>query len=130
MKKYKGFIPAAKIDFDKNLIRGKVLNTRDTITFYGNTPAEAQKAFQDSVDDYLEFCKEIGVKPAKPFGGQILLRVDAKTHRKLIDRAQLKGQSVNTLIKNQLRFMLEKTPASRSHADPSKSKRKLRPSPE
>ena len=69
MKAYKGFLPKFYIDEEQGIIRGKTLNTRDTITFYGKTVDEALQAFRDSVDDYLEFCKEIGVDPEKPYSG-------------------------------------------------------------
>jgi hypothetical protein len=45
-----------------------VLDIRDVITFKGETVAEAKKAFQDSVDDYFEFCQDLAQEPDKPFG--------------------------------------------------------------
>ena len=59
---YKGFVGAPRIDVEENVIRGKVVNTRDTITFYGKTADEAAQAFRDSVDDYLEFCAELSLE--------------------------------------------------------------------
>jgi predicted HicB family RNase H-like nuclease len=56
---YKGFIGAPRIDVEENVIRGNVINTRDTITFFGRTLDEAAQAFRDSVDDYLEYCAEL-----------------------------------------------------------------------
>ena len=67
---YKGYIGRVEIDEDRAVLWGKVINTRDTITFEGQTLAEVRQAFQDSVDDYLEFCKERGVKPDKRGAGQ------------------------------------------------------------
>jgi predicted HicB family RNase H-like nuclease len=108
MTSYKGFIPRFYIDLEKRIIRGNVLNTRDTITFYGNTVAQAHKAFQASVDDYLEFCKEIGVEPEKPFSGRLLLRINPKMHRRLSFRAQQQGQSINALVGIVLESALKK----------------------
>jgi len=108
MKKYKGFMPKFYVDTEKGLIRGKVLNTRDTITFYGKTVAEAYGAFQESVDDYLAFCKEIGVEPEKPFNGNILVRITPELHRRLTFRAQNRGQSVNKLIEIELAHVLRR----------------------
>jgi len=63
---YKGYIGRVEIDKDRGLLWGKAINTRDTITFEGQTLDEVRQAFQESVDDYLEFCKEKGVEPVKP----------------------------------------------------------------
>lgn len=56
--KYRGY--TGKIEFDDvdNMFCGKVINSPDTITFKGVTFREANFAFQDSVDDYLESNKE------------------------------------------------------------------------
>ena len=49
MKPYKGYLAGLYVDEEEAIIRGKVLNTRDTITFYGKTVEEALQAFRDSV---------------------------------------------------------------------------------
>jgi predicted HicB family RNase H-like nuclease len=69
-KLYKGYLAGLQVDEEEAIIRGKVLNTRDTITFYGKTAGEALQAFRDSVDDYLDFCNEASVEPDKPSAGQ------------------------------------------------------------
>ncbi len=51
---YQGYLGLARVDTDAGVIRGRVINTRDMITFQGKTVAEAEAAFRDSVDDYLE----------------------------------------------------------------------------
>ena len=47
----------------------EVINTRDVITFQADSAEAIERAFHDSVDDYLEFCKSRGEKPEKPFSG-------------------------------------------------------------
>ncbi|WP_277875050.1 hypothetical protein [Anabaena sp. FACHB-1237] len=37
------------------------------ITFQGRSVEELKQAFQDSVDDDLEFCQQLNEKPNKPF---------------------------------------------------------------
>jgi predicted HicB family RNase H-like nuclease len=135
MKIYKGFIGRFYIDSEASIIRGKVLNTRDTITFYGKTVAQAEKAFRESVNDYLKFCEELGVEPEKPFTGRLLLRIDPEMHRTLSIRAEERGQSINALIGVMLRSALKKkglemqtSPIpSLIQAGSSKSRTKVRP---
>ena len=38
------------------MIYGRVIGLRDMITFQGHTVTEAEQAFRDSVDDYLDLC--------------------------------------------------------------------------
>ena len=45
------------------------MDLRDVITFQGKSVDELEKAFKDSIDDYLEFCEERGEEPDKPFSG-------------------------------------------------------------
>lgn len=57
MMEYKGCIGQVEFDEDAGIIRSEVINTRDVITFQGNNVARVKKAFLESVDDYLEFCR-------------------------------------------------------------------------
>jgi predicted HicB family RNase H-like nuclease len=98
MKPYKGYLAGLYLDEGEAIIRGKVLNTRDTITFCGKTVGEALQAFRDSIDDYLDFCKEAGVEPDKPFSGKLLIRIKPEYHRDLSLIAQEEGRSINSLV--------------------------------
>ena len=63
MMKYKEYIGKVELDDEAGIFHGEVINTRDVITFQGETDADAIKAFQESVDDYLAFCEERGEAP-------------------------------------------------------------------
>ena len=54
---------------------GEVIDLRDVITFQGASIDEIETAFQESIDDYLEFCKELGEEPDRPFSGRFMLRL-------------------------------------------------------
>ena len=98
MTKYKGYIGQFTVDTETGLIRGEVINTRDVITFHGKTVPEAEQAFRDSVDDYIDFCKGLGEEPEKPYSGKLLLRLSPELHQELDILARLKGKSVNKLV--------------------------------
>jgi hypothetical protein len=66
---YKGYIGHVEFDDDADIFHGEVINTRDIITFQGLTVAQIKKAFRESVDDYLVFCKERNEEPDKSFSG-------------------------------------------------------------
>jgi predicted HicB family RNase H-like nuclease len=64
---YKGYEGEMEWDHSANRYFGRVINTnKDVITFVGNTTEEAKQSFRDSVDDYLEMCKQSGSLPEKP----------------------------------------------------------------
>lgn len=65
--RYKGYKGAVKLDEERNIFYGEVLNTHDVITFQGDSLEECRQAFRSSVNDYLEFCRERGEEPDKPF---------------------------------------------------------------
>ena len=51
-----------QIDYDQEagIFHGQVINLRDVITFQGTSIEELCQAFQDSVDDHLDFCARRG----------------------------------------------------------------------
>ena len=78
---YKGYIGDVKYDSDAHIFHGEVINTRDVITFQGKSVDELEQAFQDSVDDYLEWCAEDGVEPDRPYSGKFNLRISPELHK-------------------------------------------------
>ena len=67
MMKYKDYLARVEFDDEANIFHGEVINTRDVITFQGQSATELKKAFEDSVEDYLTFCSERGEEPDRPF---------------------------------------------------------------
>lgn len=86
-----------------DIIRGKVINTKDTITFHGCSVEEAIAAFRESVDDYLAFCESLGEAPEKPFSGNLTVRLQPEVHRALSAIAQTKGVSLNRFVSGTLK---------------------------
>ena len=102
MLKYKGYTGHAEFDDVAGLFHGEVLDVRDVITFQGKSVEELERAFRDSIDDYLEFCKERGEEPEKPFSGRLMLRPPPGLHREVYVRARREGKSLNQWIAEKL----------------------------
>ncbi|MHB1561680.1 MAG: type II toxin-antitoxin system HicB family antitoxin [Isosphaeraceae bacterium] len=100
--KYKGYTGVVEFDEESSSLYGRVIGLRDVITFQGDSVAEVTQAFQDSVDDYLEFCARRGRDPEKPYSGQFVLRIDPRLHRALAHAAEEKGQSLTSLVEETL----------------------------
>jgi len=62
---YKGYQSKVELDEEAGVFHGEVINVRDMITFQGTSVEELKRAFEDSVDDYLEFCASRGEDPEK-----------------------------------------------------------------
>ena len=95
---YKGY--SAKVEFDEgaNSFHGEVINLRDVVTFEGETVDQLRQAFQESIDDYLEFCSERGEDPEKPYSGKFVVRVEPELHKRLAIEARKRGVSINALV--------------------------------
>ena len=70
---------------------------------------ELKQAFENSVDDYLEFCRSRGEDPEKPFSGKFLVRVPPEVHRQIMAEARRQGKSLNA-------YVLEKLQPSPKHS--------------
>ena len=60
MLQHRGYTGQVEFDDEARLFHGEVINLRDVVTFQGTSVEEPEVAFRESVDDYLEFCKERG----------------------------------------------------------------------
>jgi predicted HicB family RNase H-like nuclease len=95
MLEYKGYIGKVTFDDEADLIHGEVVGLRDVITFQGESVTELRQAFQESIDDYLEWCEKLGQKPEKPYSGQFVVRLSPEIHRAVAQMAQMEGKSLN-----------------------------------
>lgn len=92
---YKGYSGTVEYSEDDDCLFGRVTGIRDIVTYEGQGVTDLRAAFQESVDDYLEHCKEMGKEPNKPYSGRFLLRIDPGLHARLAARAQASGVSLN-----------------------------------
>jgi predicted HicB family RNase H-like nuclease len=96
--KYKGYIGVTEFDEEAQVFFGRVVNTRDTITFQSDNARLLESEFQASVDDYLDFCREKGRKPEHPYSGKFSLRLAPDLHERLAVAAACQKKSLNDFI--------------------------------
>lgn len=106
---YKGYIGKVEFDDEANVFHGEVINTRDVITFEGQSVAELKQAFKESVEDYRAFCASRGEDPDKPFSGQFMTRIAPDLHRQIDIAARLSGKSLNAWVSEQLQSAVADT---------------------
>ncbi|MFH2114715.1 MAG: type II toxin-antitoxin system HicB family antitoxin, partial [Spirochaetota bacterium] len=95
---YKGYFGKTFIDEEAKLIHGELQGLRGVITFQGKSVEEAESAFHDSVDDYLDWCANRGKEPEKPFSGRFNVRIDPGLHAKAAVAASRLGISLNRFV--------------------------------
>jgi predicted HicB family RNase H-like nuclease len=66
---YEGYMGRAKYDVVTGEFHGTVVGTRDVITFSGTESSDVAAAFRESIDDYLDFCRQRREPPDKPSAG-------------------------------------------------------------
>ena len=99
---HKGYHGKVEFDEEAGLFHGEIVDLRDVVTFQGKSVAELEQAFRDSIDDYLDFCRQRGEEPDKPFTGRLMLRLPTEVHRKVYVRAKKAGKSLNEYISEKL----------------------------
>lgn len=103
MLKHKGYTGHVEYDGEAQLFHGEVLDIGDVVTFQGTSAGEIERAFRDSVDEYLAWCEERGESPDRPFSGKLTLRLPKRLHRDIYVAAKRSGISLNQLVVERLR---------------------------
>lgn len=98
---YKDYVGQVQIDDDQRCLSGYIAGIKDVVTFSGDTVEELIKAFHDSVDDYLEFCKQLKKSPAK-VSGNLMLRMTPELYARVHTASNESSMSMNKWIIDQL----------------------------
>lgn len=95
---YKGYY--AKIEFDSESFSlfGKIEGINDLVTFECKDLNAVESEFHSAVDDYLEFCKEVGKEPEKEYKGTFNVRINPQLHKQLFVVALKNGDSLNASV--------------------------------
>ena len=104
--KYKGFEAIVGFDEADRVLHGRVLGTRDVISFEADSVDRVEQAFHEAVDDYIEQCAETGRKPDRSFSGRLIVRMEPALHRDVYLEATREGTSLNAWIVESLASMI------------------------
>ena len=95
---YKDYAGKFEYHDDDDVFHGRVLGVRDVLTFEGRSLDELKQALRDTIEDYLEWCKDRGKEPQKPRSGKFIVRVDPDIHSAAILAAAKEGKSLNAWV--------------------------------
>jgi predicted HicB family RNase H-like nuclease len=121
-KGYTGAIDAA--DAETGWFTGSIIGIQDVVTFKGKTVPALQKAFRDSVNDYLDFCNELKEEPERPFSGKFVVRLSPELHRLTSEAARKVRTSLNSWVIAAVEQRLNQ-PISGSHPMPFEEMKQL-----
>ena len=98
LMEYKGY--HAKIDYDNEdqIFVGTVIGINDSLNFHGASVSELKDSFRQSIDNYIELCKELGKKPEREYRGSINIRLTPTLHKRAAIHSAEKNISINQFI--------------------------------
>lgn len=97
--RYKGYVGTVEYDEEDGSLTGKVLGLRrDGILYEGSSVKEITEDFHQAVDHYLQTCKDLGIKPERPYSGKLVLRITPTLHGQAAEKASTIGVSLNEWI--------------------------------
>lgn len=107
--RYRGYTAEVRYDDEAKQYYGRVLDTRDRITFHAASPALIAPEFHTSVDEYLAYCAETGREPAAPYSGELRVRTTPERHRQIAQAAARAGKSVEAWVDEALALAAERS---------------------
>ena len=98
---YRGYLAAIEYDESVDLFHGKVVNAGDypIATFEASNVEGLKREFRISIEEYLAFCKEKGLEPAKPYSGSVSVDLGPALHRRATLVSMEDGISLDDWIK-------------------------------
>ena len=103
---YKNYYGSVQFSAEDEVFYGKILGISDLVNFEGESVKELKNAFQESVEEYLEFCKELGKEPDKTYKGTFNVRVSSALHKQAAVFAAVNNITLNDFVKKALSFTL------------------------
>ena len=99
---YKGYYTEIEYSVEDNVLFGKIEAINDLVTFDSESANGIEKSFHEAVDDYLDFCAEVGKKPDKAFKGSFNVRTTPQLHRASAVEAFRRGCTLNQFVSSAL----------------------------
>ena len=106
---YKGYSAIVRYSAEDECLVGHIAGINDIVGFHGDSVEEMRKAFEESVDFYLDSCARLGHEPNKPYSGRVTLRLPPELHAKLAVQAEMAGSSLNNWMVIALNKIIERS---------------------
>lgn len=104
---YKGYHTSITYDAHAARLRGVIHGIDDHIDFSSDKVEEIEQEFHKAVDDYLEFCAEVGKVPCKEYKGVFNVRVKPALHKELAQISEKDGETLNAVVERALQLFVK-----------------------
>lgn len=95
---HRGYQGTVEYSSENQVLFGKVLHIDSLLMYESESATEIQKAFQETVDDYLSHCEKHSINPNKPYKGSLNVRIGPERHRALAHMAARESITLNELL--------------------------------
>ena len=89
-------------DPELGLFRGEFVGLNGGADFYGDSITALQNEGEQSLQTFLEVCKENGIEPYKSFSGKFMTRIPSELHEQVSTIATSHGMSLNQWVADTL----------------------------
>lgn len=104
---YKGFVGTVEYSAEDHCLYGKIIGTNDLIMYEGQSIKELEKDFQETIDEYIQDCEEVGKDPKPSYKGKFSVRISPEKHRLAAVYAQRIDISLNKFVDEAITRMLK-----------------------
>ena len=64
LMEYNGYHAKVEFDSEDQIFIGYVLGINDSLNFHGKSAKELTQSMHDCIDNYIDYCKQVGKEPA------------------------------------------------------------------
>lgn len=96
--KYKDYLGSINYSEEDRCLYGKIIGITDAVIYEADSVSELRRLFEESVDDYLAFCKEKGVTPEKSCKGSFNVRISPQLHMQTLIFAREHDMTLNSVV--------------------------------
>lgn len=107
LMQYKNYFGSVHFDDEELVFHGKIEFIRALVSYEATDAKGLRKAFEESVNDYLDMCNSQNIEPEIPFKGSLNVRLGAELHRRVAIAAEQQHLSINKFITKTLDQMLK-----------------------
>ena len=104
---YKGYHTSITFDAHAGRLRGVISGIDDHVDFSSDKIEKIEEEFHVAVDDYLEFCREVGKSPCREYKGVFNVRVKPSLHKELVQISEKDGETLNAVVERALQLFVK-----------------------
>lgn len=103
MLHYNDYYGTINFSVEDNILYGKVIGIKGVLSYEGRTLEELNEDFKNTVNEYINDCKERNIIPQKSYKGSFNVRLNPDLHRDLAIYAKKNDESLNSAVEKAIK---------------------------